>query len=37
VKEAKIPEGYFIHQKPYTKELVKKHELEERKATKVIE
>ena len=32
----KLPNGYFIHQKPCTKELLKKHQLEGSNATKII-
>ena len=32
----KLPNGYFIHQKPYVKELLKKHHLEDCNATKII-
>ena len=32
----KMQNGYFIHQRPYTKGLLKKHKLEERNATKII-
>ena len=32
----KLPNGYFIHQKPYVKELLKKHHLEDSNATKII-
>ena len=32
----KLPNGYFIHQKPYIKELLKKHHLEDCNATKII-
>ena len=32
----KIEHGYFIHQRPYTKELLKKHKLEGCNSTKII-
>ena len=32
----KLAEGYFIHQKPYIQDLLKKHKLDERNATKII-
>ena len=32
----KLPNGYFIHQKPYTKELLKKHQLQNSNSTKII-
>ena len=32
----KLPNGYFIRQKPYTKERLKKHHSEDSNATKII-
>ena len=33
---SKLSNGYFINQKPYTKELLKKHKLEDSNATKFL-